>query len=146
MLSSALAMSASMTMSWRLQNCRRQSWRRRVAAAAVSEARASAASASISGRACGPQARELDAARTDAVHAAERNATEIERINQYRLLHDSVLQVREAVPGSWNVASDLLVRRTDFEVERLSRVLSGGGLVPERGLIEAAEHLFRRGM
>ena len=87
------------------------------------------------------QARELDAARTDAVHEAERNATEIERINQHRLLHDSVLHVLEAVAGSWNVDSDLLVRRTDFEVERLRRVLSGGGLAPVGGLIEAVEAL-----
>ena len=87
------------------------------------------------------QAAELDAARAAAVEAAEHGAAEAERVNQFRVLHDSALQVLETVAGSWEVDPDLLLRRIDFEVQRLTRVLDGGGLAPEGGLGEAVAAL-----
>lgn len=93
------------------------------------------------GRGLRLQAAELDAARADAVEQAERNAAELERVNQHRILHDSALQILETVAGSWNVDRELLERRIDFEIDRLTRVLSGGGLAPEGGLPEAMDAL-----
>ena len=87
------------------------------------------------------QAAELDAARADAVEQAERNAAELERVNQHRILHDSALQILETVAGSWSVDRELLERRIDFEIDRLNRVLSGTALAPEGGLHEAIEAL-----
>ena len=87
------------------------------------------------------QAEELDAARAEAVDGAERNAAELERVEQFRLLHDSVLQVLETVAGSWEVDPELLLRRIRFEIERLGRVLAGGGLAPQGTLAEALDAL-----
>ena len=93
------------------------------------------------GRGLRGQAAELDAAKAEAVDQAERNAAELERVNQYRLLHDSALQILETVAGSWNVDRDLLLSRIEFEIQRLNRVLSGGGFAPEGDLIDAMEAL-----
>ncbi len=93
------------------------------------------------GRGLRAQAKELDAAKAEAVEGAERNAAEVEKVNQFRLLHDSALQVLETVAGSWEVDADLLLRRIQFEIDRLTRVLAGGGLAGEGGLADALDAL-----
>jgi signal transduction histidine kinase len=69
------------------------------------------------------QAADLDAARAEAVAQAEGLATELERHRQHRIIHDSALQVLEAVAGGWDVDEDLLQRRITYETARLRRLL-----------------------
>jgi signal transduction histidine kinase len=69
------------------------------------------------------QAAELDAARAEAVTQAERLATELERRRQHRIIHDSALQVLEAVAGGWDLDDELLRSRIDYETARLRRLL-----------------------
>ena len=76
-------------------------------------------------RAMVDQAAALDEARRQAVEQAERIATEQERHRQHRAVHDSSLQVLEAVAGGWELDDDDLFRRIDFETARLRRVLEG---------------------
>ena len=83
------------------------------------------------------QAGALDEARHHAVEQAERIATEQERHRQHRVVHDSSLQVLEAVAGGWELDDDDLFRRIDFETGRLRRLLEGS-LPDERTELGAA--------
>ena len=87
------------------------------------------------------QAGELDAARAEAIVQAERLAAEGERRRQYRVLHDSALQVLEAVAGGWPIDDDVLLARIDFEAERLEQLLSPEPDVQLLSLDEALAHL-----
>ncbi len=69
------------------------------------------------------QARELDDARAEAVEQGERLATERERQRQHRVIHDSALQVFEAVAGGWELNDDVLIHRIEYETARLRAVL-----------------------
>jgi signal transduction histidine kinase len=83
----------------------------------------------VGGRAVGylrHQAVSLDHARTEAVALARAAAESAERQRQHRIIHDSALQVLEAVSGSWTVDDELLTARVDYEVRRLERWLAGG--------------------
>ena len=71
------------------------------------------------------QAAALDEARGQAVEQAERIATEQERHRQHRAVHDSSLQVLEAVAGGWELDDENLFRRIDFETARLQQLLEG---------------------
>ncbi len=70
-------------------------------------------------------ASELDELRSQAVERSARLATERERNNQHRLLHDSALQALEAVAAGWD-AHDPTVRAAAVrEALRLRRALQG---------------------
>jgi signal transduction histidine kinase len=73
------------------------------------------------------QATELDTARAAAIVEAERLATEVERHRQHRMIHDSALQILEAVAGGWDLDEQLLRRRIDYETERIRRVVNAAG-------------------
>jgi hypothetical protein len=90
----------------------------------------------VLGREMVAQAGELDDARAIAVARAERLATERERERQRRSIHDSALQILEAIAGGWELDEDLLRRRIDYETARLQRVLAGSGSA-DQGLAEA---------
>lgn len=81
------------------------------------------------------QAAELDAARADAVEQAERLAEARERDRQHRIIHDSALQILEAIAGGWELDDELLDRRLAYEINRLRRVLEETARDP-RGLDE----------
>ncbi len=87
------------------------------------------------------QAVQMDEARDEAVRQAVHLAEEEERSRQYRIVHDSAIQVLEAVAGDWEVDEGVLLARIDFEIERLQRVLSGGGLVEGGSLRDALVYL-----
>jgi hypothetical protein len=87
------------------------------------------------------QADHVDFARACALEQAEELATEQERQRQRRFLHDSALQILEAVSGGWQLDDDLLLRRIDFEIERLHRVLASGSPVQAAGLADGLEQL-----
>ncbi len=74
---------------------------------------------------------EVDMARTGALEHTEFLATEHERNLQRRHVHDSILQVFEALAGGWDIDDELLVERIDFEIARLEQVLAGGGRTAE---------------
>ena len=83
------------------------------------------------------QAHQLDSARVYASEQAAALAEDEERRRQFRVAHDSAIQVLEAVAGGWEVDEETLLDRIDFEIIRLQRVLEGGRLV-EGGSLEAA--------
>jgi signal transduction histidine kinase len=87
------------------------------------------------------QATQMDEAREEAVRQAVQLAEEEERSRQYRIVHDSAIQVLEAVAGGWEVDEDVLLARIDFEIERLKRVVSGGGLIEGGSLRDALVYL-----
>jgi signal transduction histidine kinase len=69
------------------------------------------------------QARELDRARAEAVRQGERLATEREQQRHFRMIHDSALQLFEAVGGAFDIDDELLERRIEFESQRLRLAL-----------------------
>ena len=71
------------------------------------------------------QASGLDAARAAAVSQAARVAAQREHQLHRRVIHDSALQILEAVAGGWDIDDDLLIRRIDYETARLRRLTDG---------------------
>jgi signal transduction histidine kinase len=96
----------------------------------VNEANSHAA-LTMAGRALGrqlvAQASELDDARADAITQAQRLAAAHERRHQHRVIHDSALQILEAIAGGWELDDDLLVARLDYEIARLRGLLEAPG-------------------
>jgi signal transduction histidine kinase len=96
----------------------------------VNEANSHAA-LTMAGRALGrqlvAQASELDDARADAVTQAQQLAAVHERRRQHRVIHDSALQILEAIAGGWEVDDDLLEARLDYEIARLRGLLEAPG-------------------
>jgi hypothetical protein len=82
----------------------------------------------VLGRELVAQAAELDAARHEAVTQAERLAAVRERHHQQRIVHDSALQVLEAIAGGWEIDDALLEQRIEYEIARLERLLGEGVL------------------
>jgi hypothetical protein len=80
------------------------------------------------------QADELDAARRHALEQTEALAAERVRQQQRRVLHDSALQILEAVSGGWPIDDDLLLARLDVEIERLQNMLAGSSAESALGL------------
>jgi signal transduction histidine kinase len=70
------------------------------------------------------QADKVDAARDRALRQAEELATQRERQRQRRVLHDSALQLLEAISAGWTIDDDLLLARIDDELERLGQLLA----------------------
>jgi hypothetical protein len=87
------------------------------------------------------QASQLDRGRAAAADYAERLAQEEERNRQYRVAHDSAVQVLEAVAGAWDLDEEVLLARIDYEIRRLNRVLAGGGLVEGGSLVDGLTSL-----
>jgi hypothetical protein len=84
----------------------------------------------------------FDVARATASREAARAQAERERQHQFGILHDSALQILEAIGGRWNIDAETLERRTDYEIGRLVRLLEGGtepAETLERGLHDLAE-------
>jgi signal transduction histidine kinase len=98
----------------------------------INEANSHAA-LTMAGRALGrqlvAQASELDDARADAVAQAQHLAAAHERRRQHRVIHDSALQILEAVAGGWELDDDLLEARLDYEIARLRGLLEAPGAV-----------------
>jgi signal transduction histidine kinase len=76
-------------------------------------------------------ASELDDARQTAVVESARAATAAARNKEHRLLHDSALQVLEAVAHSSGLAEEGLRRQAQREVLAIRRALAGEELAPE---------------
>ena len=84
------------------------------------------------------QARELDRVRAEAVRQGERLATEREQQRHFRTIHDSALQLFEAVAASFDLDDELLRRRIDFEAARLRRALDTAADAAPEGSAGAA--------
>lgn len=70
-------------------------------------------------------ARDVDAARAQAVERGGRLVAERERNRHHRLLHDAALQTLEAVANAGDGASDVLRRQARVDATRLRQVLRG---------------------
>lgn len=66
------------------------------------------------------EAEQLDRARREAVERAAEQAVVDERRAQHRFLHDSALQILEAVAGNWPIDPTLLRDRVAYEADRLA--------------------------
>ena len=65
------------------------------------------------------QLQALDGARSRILEETARGQAERERQHQFRILHDSALQLLEAIGGRWDIDPELVERRTDYEIARL---------------------------
>jgi signal transduction histidine kinase len=71
------------------------------------------------------RADQVDMTRARTLEHTEFLATEHERNLQRRHVHDSILQVFEALAGGWDIDDELLAERIDLEIARLEQVLEG---------------------
>ncbi len=69
------------------------------------------------------QAEVIDDANEHGRAGAAESAREQEWRRQHRLVHDSVLQTLELIGGGWNVDREVIARRIDLDLDRLSRLL-----------------------
>jgi signal transduction histidine kinase len=87
------------------------------------------------------QADEVDAARNRALRRAEELATQRERQRQRRLLHDSALQLLEAISAGWTIDDDVLMARIDAEIERLAQLVTDQSFEQPADLRRRLDHL-----
>jgi signal transduction histidine kinase len=69
----------------------------------------------------------LDRARAERVEQGERLARQQERVSHQRLVHDSALQLLEALAGGWEVDGEQLLDRIDVELAALGSLGTATG-------------------
>lgn len=82
-----------------------------------------------------------DTAREDALAQAGALAIEQERQRQRRLLHDSALQVLEAIAGGWDIDDELLFEAIELETARLKHAIHAIGPSRNGTFVEGLERM-----
>lgn len=75
-------------------------------------------------------AEELDATRSLAEREIAQLGVERERRHQFRLLHDSAMQLLETIAGGWDVDDAALETRLAFETDRFRTLAESAGASP----------------